>query len=135
MRGHAVIVMDDSPRSTGGMLRDVAMDVQELLRSEVRLAKAEVGEQADRVKSAAGLMGAAAAMALLAGICLVVGGIAVLARVMPVWAAALIMGFLLGAAGAVLYARGRDRLNDFHAMPESLDCLKEDISWVKQRIR
>ena len=117
------------------MLRDVAMDVQELLRSEVRLAKAEVSEQAGRVKSAAGLMGAAAAMALLAGICLVVGCIAVLAQVMPVWAAALVMGFLLGALGALLYARGRDRLNDFHAMPESLDCLKEDISWVKQRIR
>jgi hypothetical protein len=71
--------------------RGVIRDVQDLLGAEVRLAKAEVSESVDRAKRAGGLIGAAAAVGLFAGISLFATCIAALATAMPVWAAGLIM--------------------------------------------
>jgi len=123
-------------RSTSDILRDVVRDVQELLRSEVRLAKAEVTEQANRAKSAGGLMAGAAVAGLFAGMCFIAFCIGLLAMAMPVWAASLIMAFVLGAAGAFLYARGKDKLRNFHAVPEqTVETMKEDVAWMKQRTR
>src|SRR5689334_17841654 len=100
---------EERERSAGEILRDLARDLQELLRSEVRLAKAEVGEQVDRAKGAAGMIGGAAVAGLMAGMCIVATCIAALALVMPVWLAALIMGVLLGAAAALMFTIGRSR--------------------------
>jgi Flp pilus assembly protein TadB len=128
--------VEPGARSTRDILRDVVRDVQDLLHSEVRLAKAEVTEQANRAKSVGGLIGGAAVAGLFAGMCFIAFCIALLAMAIPVWAASLIMAFLLGGAGAVLYARGRDRLRNFHAVPEqTVGTIKEDVAWVKQRTR
>src|SRR5947208_8978290 len=104
-------------QSIAEVFRNVLRDVQELLRAEVRLAKAEVSEQVDRAKSAGGLMGGAAVAGLLAGMSFVATCIAALAMVMPVWAAAGIMTLLLGAAGFVLFTSGKSNLRNFHAVP------------------
>jgi hypothetical protein len=136
MSDRAGIITDNDTRSTGDILRDVVRDAQELLRSEVRLAKAEVGEQVDRAKAAGGMLGGAAVAGLLAGMCFVAMCIGLLALAMPVWAAALIMAFVLGAAGAVMYARARTVLRDFHAVPQqTVETIKEDVEWAKQRTR
>jgi hypothetical protein len=136
MSDRAGSFVEPGARSTSEILRDVVRDVQELLRSEVRLAKAEVTEQANRAKSAGGWIGAAAVAGLFAGMCFIAFCIGLLAMAMPIWAASLIMAFLLGGAGAVLYARGKDRLRNFHAVPEqTVETIKEDIAWLKQRTR
>jgi len=136
MSDRAGIITDNGQRSAGDILRDVVRDVQELLRSEVRLAKAEMGEQVDRAKSAGGMMGGAAVAGLLAGMCFVAACIALLALVMPVWVGALIMAFILGAAGAIMFVRGKTALRDFHAVPpQTIDTLKEDIERAKQQTR
>jgi len=123
-----------SDRAIGDILRDVVRDVQDLLRSEVRLAKAEVSEQVDRAKSAGGLFGAAAVAGLLAGMCLVATCIAALAEVLPVWAAALIMTILLGIAGAALFSSARAKFRNFHAVPpQTVETIKEDVEWMKHR--
>jgi len=120
----------------GDIFHDVVRDVQELLRSEVRLAKAEVSEQVDRVKSASGLMGGAAVAGLLAGMSFVATCIAALATAMPVWAAAGIMTLVLAAAGFILFTSGRSNLRNFHAVPkQTVETLKEDVEWAKQRTR
>jgi len=136
MSDRAGSFVEPAARSTSDILRDVVRDVQELLRSEVRLAKAEVSEQANRAKSAGGFIGGAAVAGLFAGMCFIAACIGLLAMAMPVWAASLIMAVVLGAPAAVLYARGKDRLRNFHAVPEqTVETIKEDVAWVKQRTR
>src|SRR5580704_18132993 len=100
-------------QTTAEAFRSVIRDVQDLLRAEVRLAKAEVSENVDRAKRAGGLIGAAAAVGLFAGISLFGTCIAALATGMPVWAAGLIMTVVL-AGGTFLYSRVMARLRNFH---------------------
>jgi hypothetical protein len=136
MSDRAGVFVVPGARSTSDILRDVGRDLQELLRSEVRLAKVEVTEQANRAKSAGGLIGGAAVVGLFAGMCFIAFCIGLLAMAIPVWAASLIMAFLLGGAGAVLYARAKDRLSNFHAVPEqTVETIKEDVAWMRQRTR
>jgi len=121
-------------QSIAEIFRKVIRDIQDLLRAEVRLARAEVSENVDRAKSAGGLMGGAAAAGLFAGMSLVATCIAALATAMPVWAAALIMTVVLGGAGAFLYVRGKAKLRNFHAVPEqTVETVKEDVEWAKHR--
>jgi hypothetical protein len=59
----------------------------------------------------------------------------VLAAAMPLWAATLIMSFLLGATAAVLYFRATGKMRGFRVAPrKTVDSLKEDLQWAKHRI-
>lgn len=134
MSARAGIGIDSGQRPVSEILRDVVHDVQDLFRSEVRLAKAEVSEQVDRAKSAGGKFGAAAITGLFAGMCLIAACVALLALALPVWAAALIMAAILGGVAAYLYSRARAGIRRFHAIPEeTVETLRDDVRWLKQR--
>ena len=134
MSARAGIGIDGGQRPVSEILRDVVHDVQDLFRSEVRLAKAEVSEQVDRAKSAGGKFGAAAITGLFAGMCLIAACVALLALALPVWAAALIMAAILGGVAAYLYSRARAGIRRFHAIPEeTVETLRDDVRWLKQR--
>jgi uncharacterized membrane protein YqjE len=121
-------------QSIAEAFRSVICDLQELLRAEVRLAKAEVSENVDRAKRAGGLIGAAAAVGLFAGMSLLATCIAALATAIPVWAAGLIMTVVLAGGGTFLYSRGMARLRNFHTFPEqTVETVQEDVEWLKQR--
>ena len=113
----------------------VVHDVQDLFRSEVRLARAELNEDVTRTRSAATMMAPAMIAALFAGMCLVAACIAGLALVLPVWAASLIMTVLLGIAGAVLFVIGRAKLRTVRGVPETVQTMKDNVEWAKQLIR
>jgi Flp pilus assembly protein TadB len=123
-------------QSISEALRSVIRDVQDLLRAEVRLAKAEVQENVDRARKVGRLIGGAAAIGLFAGMSLLATCVAALATAMPVWAAALIITVVLAGAAAFLYSRGIARLRTLHSFPEqTAETVKEDIEWAKQRTR
>jgi len=113
----------------------VVHDAQDLFRSEVRLARAELNDDVARTRSAATMMAPAMIAALFAGMCLVAACIAGLALVLPVWAASLIMTVLLGIAGAVLFAIGRAKLRTVSGVPETVQTMKDNVEWAKQLIR
>ena len=121
-------------QTTAEAFRSVIRDVQDLLRAEVQLARAEVSENVDRAKRAGGLIGGAAAVGLFAGMSLLATCIAALATAIPVWAAGLIMTVVLAGGGTFLYSRGMARLRNFHPFPEqTVETVQEDVEWVKQR--
>ncbi|MBC7927537.1 MAG: phage holin family protein [Bryobacteraceae bacterium] len=94
-------------RSMGDVLKDIFGNVQEMVRSEIRLARAEIKEEAGKTVNSARLLGAGAVAALFAlGFLLVAVGQG-LANVMPDWGASLVVGVVLGVAGAVLLSEGR----------------------------
>jgi len=123
-------------RSLGEIVQDILRDVQEVIRAELRLARAEMTEKARSAGKAGGLLGGAAIAGLLAAISLVAACIAAMALVMPVWAAALIMTILLGAAAGAAYAAGRAKLKTVTPVPEqTVQTLKEDVALAKNRTK
>ncbi len=72
------------------LLKQLAEGTTTLVRQEFELAKAELGEKGRIAGQAAGLLGAAGAIALLAGGALTACIILALDLVMPAWLAALI---------------------------------------------
>lgn len=123
-------------RSLGEIVQDVLRDIQEVMRSELRLARTEMADKARQTGKAAGMLGGAAVVGLMALACLVVAAVAALALAMPVWLAALIVGLLLGIAGGVAYAAGRAKLRRVTPVPEqTVQTLKDDVEWARQRTK
>jgi hypothetical protein len=83
--------------------------VQEIVRSEVRLAKTELREEAAKVKTSGVLLGAGALLGLYAGGFLLLGTVYVLATILPAWAAAFIVALTLALVAGFLLSAGRKR--------------------------
>ena len=144
--------MDDPARAAGGTLGDYAMrdsgrerpmaevlrdiigNVQEMVRSEVRLARVELREEATKSARAGAMLAAGGVMGLIAGVFLLVCVAQLLDLVMPDWAAALIVALALGIPAAILISRGRERLHV--PMPEkTIENVKENVEWMKNQTR
>jgi hypothetical protein len=123
-------------RPLGEIIQDVMRDVGEVIRGEVRLAKAEMGEKVSKAGKAGGLLAGAALFGVMGFAALVFAAISGLSMVVPTWAAAMIVGiFLLGAGGA-LFAVGRAALKTVTPVPErTVQTLKDDVEWAKHPTR
>ena len=126
--------MSAGDRSFAEILQDVISNVQEIVRSEVRLAKAEIKEEAAKAKSSAMLLGVGAASAVFAVLFLLLMTVYALTLVMPNWAAALVVGGTLAIVAAVSLTAGMKRFKEIHPTPErTLETIKENVEWVKQQ--
>ena len=125
----------DEP-SIGDLLQVVVRDIGDMVRAEIRLARAELEQSARNAGKAGGLIGGAAIAGLLAAAGLVTSGIAAMAQAMPLWMAALIMTVFLAVVGGVLYASGRAKLRDVKPTPEqTVETMKDNIEWAKHQLR
>jgi|ERR1039457_6628808 uncharacterized membrane protein YqjE len=123
-------------RSLSDVLQDVIRNVQEIVRSEVRLAKTEIREEAIKAKSATLLLGAGAVTAILAILFLLLMAVYALALVMPRWAAALIVGAALAVVAGVTLPAGVRRFKQIHPTPErTVETIKENVEWAKQHTK
>jgi uncharacterized membrane protein YqjE len=123
-------------RSLSDVLQDVIRNVQEIVRSEVRLAKAEIREEAAKTKSATLLLGAGAVTAIFAILFLLLMIVLALALVMPSWAAALIVGAALAVVAGVTLPAGIRRFKLIHPTPErTVETIKENVEWAKQHTK
>jgi uncharacterized membrane protein YqjE len=123
-------------RSLADVLQDIIRDVQEIVRSEVRLAKTELREEAAKAKTAAGLLGAAAIAAVFAVFFVLLAVVYALMLVMASWAAALFVGVGLAVLATVVAMAGVNRLKHVQATPaRAVDSMKENVEWVKQQTK
>ncbi len=124
-----VVPIDESgQRSAGEIMRDLVRDMGDMVRSEIRLAKAEIKESAIQAGKAGGMLGGAALCGLFAAACVVAFCVWLLALAMPWGVAALLMGILLGCGGAALYAGGRGKLKHVDPVPRrTMETLKEPL--------
>ncbi len=121
-------------RSLAELLRDIVGNVQEIIRSEIRLARAELGDKARRMRRAGILLGAGAVIGLYALAFLLVSAYNAIALALPPWIAALIIGVVLGGAALGFLGAGRMRLRQVNPTPEdTVNQLKEDARWIKTR--
>lgn len=123
-------------RPLADLVKSAISNVQEIVRSEVRLARAEVKEEVKQAGSGAGLFAAGGVLALYALGFLLAGLMLVLALFAPVWLAALVIGFLLAIAAGILLAMGRYRWKRFHPFPEkTAHNVKENVEWLRNQTR
>lgn len=123
-------------RTVPEVLQDIVGNIQEIIRSEFLLAKAEVKQEAHKA--------APPAKMLLVGIILGLYGLGFLlwtavlgmATVMPMWLAALIVGVVLAVIAMGLTGSASKRLKQVNTVPErTMDSMKENVQWAKDRIK
>ena len=121
-------------RSAADLVRDIISNVQEMVRSEVKLAKAEFREETTKTLSGAKKMGIAAGAGLFA-ITFVLWSVALLlARVVPDWVATLLVGLVLGAVAGVLYTRARTQIQ-IPKPEKTIENVKENVEWMKNQTK
>lgn len=121
-------------RSVGDVLKDIISNVQEMVRSEMRLAKAELREEAGRSAAAGKLIAMGGGMGLLAVGFVLTAVAQLLSLVMPNWLATLIVGAVLGIAGMVLLSKGRAQFT-VPTPTKTIDNVKENVQWMKDQTK
>jgi uncharacterized membrane protein YqjE len=124
-------------RSIRELVDQLSEDVRRLVRAEVGVIRAELEEKARRLAVGAALIAVAGVLGMLALGAATATAIIALANVLATWLAALIVTVvLLVVAGiAVLVGVKILRRGVPPAPTESVDSIKEDVSWVKARAR
>jgi uncharacterized membrane protein YqjE len=117
----------------GELLKQLATETTTLVRQELDLAKAEMREKGKKAGPGFGMIGAAGGVALLALGALTACLILALDGAMPNWLAALIVAVAYGAVAAVLYTRGKEKVDDAGspAPRQTIETVKEDLQWAK----
>jgi uncharacterized membrane protein YqjE len=119
-------------RSAGDVLKDIVANLQEIIRSEVRLARVEIREETGKMVKAGGMLAAGAVIGLYALFFIFLAVVYTLTTYVSPAAAAAIVGVALAVVAAVLVSTGRGRLKDVSPKPEkTIDSVKENIEWLK----
>src|SRR3954454_14955144 len=126
-------VMDPQDASLGTLVSQLSSQIPELIRSEIRLAQAEVTEKGKRAGIGIGMFSAAGLLAFFGFGFLLATVALLLALVMPGWVAALIVTLVLFAVAGVAALLGKKKVAEATPpKPErTIESVKEDIATVK----
>lgn len=125
----------DDDRSVSDVLQDIFGNIQDIVRSEVRLARAEVGVEAEKTANAAKSLIAGAVFGLYAGGLLLIAAVYGLSMVLAPWLAALVVGGLVAIIAFTLISVGRGRLRSLKKPEKTIKTVREDVQWLKERTR
>ena len=128
---------DVSGVSVGQLIGEVASDLSTLMRQELELARAELTAEAKKAGKGAGMLGGAGYAGHM---------LALFLSLAISWALQDLLNFswgwgfflvalLWGVVGAVLYTKGRAQLKTVNAPEQTVESLKEDVQWAKNRTR
>jgi VIT1/CCC1 family predicted Fe2+/Mn2+ transporter len=122
-------------RPIGEVAKELTGDLSLLMRQEIELAKAEMAEKGRTAAPGLGMFGGAGIVALCAAGALTAFLVLVVSLFLPDWAAALIVGAVLGAVAYVLIKQGKERVAEAgKPVPEqTIETVKEDVEWAKTR--
>ena len=122
----------DDP-TLGALVHQLTQQVPELIRSEIRLAQAEVAEKGKRAGVGIGMFSVAGLLAFFALATLITTAILALALVVDAWLAALVVAIVLLAAAAVAGLLGKSKVASAGPpKPErAMEGVREDIATVK----
>ena len=119
------------------LIRRLSEQTRALARQELALAQAELTEKGKRAGIGAGMLGGAGLMALLVAGAATALIVVALSLVVAAWLAALITALALGALAGGLALAGRAQARRATPIPpkETVDTMKEDVAWVRTRVR
>ncbi len=123
-------------RTTADVLKDIMGNVQDIIRSEVRLAKSETQQQISKVGSASKALVIGAVLGLYGAVFILQAVVYALSIVVAPWLASLIVGVLISIPAAILAARGIDEIAHVKPKPEkTIETVKENVEWMKNQTR
>ena len=123
-------------RPLGDLFGDLATDMGNLVRQEVALATVEITQKAKYVGRNVGYLVVGGAVAYAALLAIVAAIIMLLAKVMPGWGAALLVGVVIAIVGWLLIGKAMTALQQADLTPrETVETLKEDATWMKEQIK
>jgi hypothetical protein len=127
--GHTV---HDDP-TLGALVHDLTQQVPQLIRSEIRLAQAEMTQKGKRAGLGIGMFSVAGLLGFLGLCCLVATAVLALAHALPDWLSALVVaGGLFVVAGVVALVGKKEVRQATPAAPQhAIEGVKEDIAVVK----
>jgi uncharacterized membrane protein YqjE len=120
-------------RGVSEVLHDIFCNLQDIVRSEMRLVKTEVAEGLARSSSPAIWVAIGVIIGCLALFFVMLAAVFALSVVVPNWAAALIVALGLAVFCAIAVASGTRRLKQVRLAPLTLASSKENVSWSKQQ--
>jgi Flp pilus assembly protein TadB len=114
------------------LMSQLSSQVSRLIRDEMRLAEREFQESAKHAGIGAGLFSVAGLLAFFGAATVIAASVAALSLVLPVWAAALIVGVVLFIAAGVAALGGRSQAQEVTpAAPRTVETVKADIQEIK----
>lgn len=131
------VTPDPADKSVGDLVRNLSEDLSRLVRDEIRLAQAEVGEKAKKAGIGIGAFGGAGVVALYGLGVLIAAAVLGLAAAVPAWLAALIVAVVLFVVAAIAALVGRKKLQE--AAPpvptRAIETTKADVAEIKESIK
>src|SRR3954470_8867885 len=126
---------DLKDRPIGDLLKQLSEQTTTLVKQELELAKAEVGEKGKKAGAGAGMFGGAGVSGLLGLGSVTAAAITLLDNAVSTPLAALIVGVVWFAIAGVLALQGKNKVQE--AVPpvpeQATESVKEDVQWAKTR--
>lgn len=121
-------------RSFGEVVGDLLGNAQEVMRGEIRLAKAEIREEISTATKAGAMLAAGVVFGLYAFGMLLFTIVWALDTFLDLWLSALIVTAVMAVVAGILVLVGRSRLQQVQPKPdETIDSMKENVEWIKQQ--
>ena len=127
--------MQNGNRSVAAVLHDIVGNVQDIVRSEMRLAKTELKEELGKSRNAGILLGVGVLLLAFGLVFLLLAAVYALSTVVPDWAAALIVGGGVALIAALCVGLGISKFKTVRAVPKTTTTVKENVEWAKQLTR
>lgn len=120
-------------QTLGALVHQLSQQIPELVRSEIRLAQAEVAQKGKRAGVGIGMFSVAGLLGFFGVATLITTAILGLAHVVDAWLAALIVAIVLLAGAGVAGVMGKNTIAEATppAPEKAIQGLKDDIATVK----
>jgi hypothetical protein len=130
--------------SLTGLVKGIINDLGDLIRQEIRFARAEIKTDWQKTRESIAVLATGAAITLL-GVFLLAWMVVHLLHWLtipadstlrdpaglPLWGCFGIVGAVLLAIGAALFAAGKKKLDSFNPLPdETAQTVKENVEWI-----
>ena len=123
-------------RTLSEVLQDIVANIQEIFRSEFRLAKTEIQIEATKAVRSSIPLVIGFLLSLYALGFILLAAVHALSIVVDAWLAALIVGVAILVIAIMLVSVGRKRLKQVKVVPEkTVVTVKENVQWAKHQIR
>lgn len=124
-----------SERPISDVLKDIVANLQDILRSEIQLARIEISDALRKLRNAGIPLAGGGVLGIYALGFLALAVMFALELVLPNWAAALIVGILLLIGAAVGISSGRALLKEVEPPRKTIQTVKENLEWIKEQPR
>ena len=123
-------------RAVPEVLQDIVGNLQEIIRSEFRLAKTELKEEASKAAKPAATFGAGLVFGFYGIGFLLLASVYGLSMIMAGWLAALIVGAVLAVVAIGLISSSSKKLKRVNPTPnKTMRSIEENVQWAKHPIK